>query len=58
MGGRYSSLVPKYFKNFNIENRALNRVDKIEHANRINEIGVAPRHPSTAHIFKQREGLF
>ena len=43
--------MPKYFRDFNIENRAAKELD-------LNKIKQSPRHPSTVDIFKKREGIF
>lgn len=53
MGIKLSTLVPRYFRDFNIENRVMNQIENIEKTGRM-----APRHPSTAHIFKEIEGFF
>ena len=53
MGSKLSSFVPKYFKNFNLENRAFKQLEQIENKNTT----LAPRHPSTAKILKEIEGF-
>ena len=50
MGNR-ASWVPKYIRDFNIENRAAKEID-------LHKIKQSPRHPSTIEIFKKREGYF
>ena len=51
MGKGVSKYLPKYFKDFNIENRALK---KIEHSDEVK----APRHPSTTKMFSDIESEF
>ncbi len=55
MGGKTSKIkiVPKYFKNFNIDNRVSKQIEKIQKG----EILQSPRHPSTARLFKEMEGI-
>jgi hypothetical protein len=55
MGGKSSKIkiIPKYFKNFNIENRVSNQIEKIQRG----EISPSPRHPSTAKLYKEMEGI-
>ena len=53
MGKSVSKYALKYFRNFNIENKAYKQIDKME--NNV-ALKTSPRHPSTAHIFKKIEG--
>ncbi len=53
MGSKYSHLVPKYFRNFNIENRVSKQMDRLE---KNVALKMAPRHPSTAALLKKIEG--
>ena len=55
MGQKFSRMSPKYLKNFNIENKALKRIETIEEGHKLN---VAPRHPSTKYLFEKKEGQF
>ena len=55
MGQKFSRLTPRYLKNFNIENKALKKIEIIAESNNLN---VAPRHPSTKYILKEKEGQF
>jgi hypothetical protein len=48
MGKGASRYVPKYFTNFNIENRAIKKINA-------NEAVMSPRHPSTVEYFKKNE---
>lgn len=53
MGNKIRKMpVPKYIKDFNVENRVTNEIDKMEHGMQ----KMAPRHPSTVEKFKQIEG--
>lgn len=55
MGGKSSKHViktPKYIKNFNIENKASKKIEKIAKGD---GFVMAPRHPSTAAILKEIE---
>ncbi len=56
MGGQSSKIkiVPKYFKNFNIENRVSKQIEKIQKG----DITPSPRHPSTAKLIKEMEGIW
>jgi hypothetical protein len=54
MGAKTSKYIPKYFKYFNIENRALKKIDAIDQGQ--SRPLVSPRHPSTAKILKEMEG--
>jgi hypothetical protein len=53
MGGRYSHLVPKYIKNFNVENRIQKQIKRNEQNVWLKQ---APRHPSTVETLKKLEG--
>ena len=52
--GNKLSLVPKYFRDFNIENRAAKEMASREID--LSKIKPSPRHPSTIEHFKKREG--
>ena len=53
MGNKIRKMpVPKYIKDFNVENRVTNEIEKMEHGMQ----KMAPRHPSTVEKFKQIEG--
>ena len=49
--GNKISLVPKYFRDFNIMNRASKEIE-------LDKIKVSPRHPTTVEKLKNIEGFF
>lgn len=54
MGNQVKKLrLPKYIKNFNVENRAAKAIEKQKY-----QATVSPRHPSTVEIFKKMEESF
>jgi hypothetical protein len=54
MGQRASAIIPRYVKDFNIENRVSKQMDRMEQNVALK---ISPRHPSTAERFKQIEGF-
>lgn len=54
--GNKISFMPKYFRDFNIENRAFKQIEKAKASPK--PLAMSPRHPSTVELFKQKESNF